>query len=67
MTALMTSEEVMKTLRVSRNTFWKWKKKGLIKPVNENPLLEVQYRLLFSREDIERIMREGFQPQRQAS
>lgn len=61
MPALLTSEEAMKALRISRNTFWKLKKQGYLRPVGENPLLERQHRLLFRREDIERLCHEGIQ------
>jgi|GEM_PF-7083183 len=65
MSALLTSEEAMAAMRVSRNTFWKLKREGYLIPVDENKLLERQRRLLFRREDIERLIREGRRPMQQ--
>lgn len=70
MPALLTTEEAMAALRVSRVTFFKLKRQGYLIPVDVNPVLERQRRLLFRREDVERLGREGIRrpaEQRKAS
>lgn len=59
MPALLTTEETLAELRISRNTLWKRIHQGYITPVNENPVLERQRRHYFKREDVERLKREG--------
>jgi len=61
MPALLTSEEAMAELRISRNTFWKRIRQGYITPATVNPMLERQRPLRFKREDIERLKIEGIQ------
>lgn len=67
MPTLLTSEQAMAVLRVSRATFWNLKREGYVTPVDENPVLKRQRRLLFRRDEIERLSREGIHPERKAS
>jgi len=59
MPALMTTEETLAELRISRKTLWKRIHQGYIAPIPGNPVLERQRRHYFSREDVERFKREG--------
>lgn len=69
MPALLTSDEAMAELGISRNTFWKRLREGYLTPVNVNPVLERQRRLYFRREDVERFKRDGIRrpPMQRAS
>lgn len=69
MPALLTTEETLAELRISRNTLWKRIHQGYLKPVEVNPILERQRRNYFRREDVERFKREGIrrEPTQRAS
>lgn len=67
MPALLTTEETLAVLRISRNTLWKRIHQGYLTPVDINPVLERQRRHYFRREDVERFKREGIKPRLRAS
>jgi predicted DNA-binding transcriptional regulator AlpA len=52
---LMTTQEVLAVLEISRQTLYNLMSEGRIAPVNRNPLLKKQSRLLFSRAEVERL------------
>ncbi len=49
----LNTQEALKELGISRKTLYKWMGRGMIRPINYNPLFERQIRLLFARADIE--------------
>lgn len=55
MPALLTTEQALAELRISKATLWKRIHQGYIKPIPGNPALERQRRHFFRREDVERL------------
>lgn len=52
---LLTTEQAMKRLNMSRGTFFARLKEHRIKPTNYNPALKKQHKPLFRQEDIDKL------------
>lgn len=56
---LLTTEQTCKLLGITRPTLYAMRREGLIAPVPGNPVLKIQKRNYYRREDVERLKREG--------
>jgi len=59
---VLTTQETIKLLGVSRPTLYRMMDEGVIAPLPGNPSLLIQKRLYFLRADVERVLREGRKP-----
>ena len=50
---LYTLNEVLKLLRITRQTFYDWRKKGIIK------VIKIDKRILIRRSEVERLLKES--------
>ncbi len=56
---VLTTQEALALLRISRPTLYKLIQEGSLAPIPVSPALLRPKRLLFRRSDIERVLREG--------
>lgn len=56
---LLTINEAVSYLGISRNTFFRLRRERKIAPVNDNPLLARQHNPLFSKADLDRLKGEA--------
>lgn len=64
---LLTTQQVLDLLGISKPSLYKLINAGIIAPVPANPLLERPRRLYFERDEVERVKREGRKPKQAAS
>ena len=62
---LMKTDEVLAVLEISKPTLYKLIEEGTLTPLPKNPLLKRPRRLLFKREDVERLIEQQDEQARQ--